>query len=245
MKRFGLIGYPLTHSFSKKYFTEKFKREEIEDCIYELYQLENIDDVRLLFEVNKDLCGLNVTIPYKETIIHYLENLDDTAQKIGAVNCIHINEIEKTGFNTDCLGFRDAIKPLLQPHHKKALVLGTGGSSKAVVYALHELDIEHVCVSRTKSHSNFSYSDIDKTILEEYPIIINTSPVGMYPNLHVSPDIPYEYLTPSHLCFDLIYNPEETLFLQKAKHQGAQVKNGLEMLELQAEYAWKIWNQKS
>ncbi len=243
MKRFGLIGYPLTHSFSQKYFTKKFAKEKIDDCIYELFPLENIDDIRLLLEVNKDLCGLNVTIPYKERVIDYLDDLDETAKKIGAVNCIKIDQIEKTGYNTDWLGFLDSIKPLLKSHHKKALILGTGGSSKAVAYALNHLNIQVRYVSRNKSAQGLTYAEINKKLLDEFTVLINTSPLGMYPEINLCPDIPYEAITPRHLIFDLIYNPEETLFLQKARQQGAVIKNGLEMLSLQAEYAWGIWNQ--
>ncbi len=246
MRKFGLIGYPLGHSFSQKYFTEKFLQEEIDDASYELFPLENIDDVRLLFEINKELIGLNVTIPYKETIIEYLDELDDNAKEIGAVNCIKINDPEflreKKGYNTDCIAFSDSLQPLLKSHHKKALILGTGGSSKAVAYALKELGIDYLCVSRIKNKSQIEYSDLDKHIISENTIIINCTPVGMYPQIQMYPQIPFEYLTPEHLCFDLVYNPEETLFLQKSKQQGATTKNGLEMLYKQAEYAWRIWN---
>lgn len=243
MKRYGLIGYPLSHSFSEKYFSEKFQREEIEDCTYELFPLENIEDVRLLFEVNKDLHGLNVTIPYKETVIQYLDDLDETAEKIGAVNCIKIDEIQKTGYNTDHAGFRDSIKHLLKKHHKKALILGTGGSSKAIAFALKELGLEFKYVSRAKKENQLIYSDLDKSILDEYPVIINCSPAGMFPDLHSCPQIPYQFLSKQNLLFDLIYNPEKTIFMEKGQGKGAVVKNGLEMLRLQAEYAWEIWNK--
>lgn len=242
MKLFGLIGFPLSHSFSEKYFSDKFKREDIEETKYELYPLENIEDIRFLFEVNKDLKGLNVTIPYKETVIEYLDDLDDVAQKIGAINCIKIDEIQRVGYNTDYMGFRDSLKPLLKPHHKKALILGTGGASKAVVYALHELGISTSIVSRTKNAADFIYQDINRSILDEHTIIINCSPSGMYPNIDQCPDIPYQLITSNHILYDLIYNPDKTLFLKNGEKQGATIKNGLEMLELQAEYAWEIWN---
>lgn len=243
MKKYGLIGYPLGHSFSKTYFTRKFEQENIDDCIYDLYPLANIDDVRLLFEVEKDLCGLNVTIPYKETVIEYLDDLDEAARKIGAVNCIKLDEIGRTGYNTDYPGFRDSILPLIRSHHTKALVLGTGGASKAVVYGLHELGIETKYVSRKITPGNFTYADLNKSILDEHTVIVNTTPLGMYPNTQDHPAIPYEHLTPSHLCFDLVYNPERTIFMEKAAERGSVVKNGLEMLEMQADYAWKIWNR--
>lgn len=244
MKKFGLIGFPLGHSFSKKYFTEKFEREEISDCSYELYPLENIEDVRFLFEVEKELCGLNVTIPYKEKIIEYLDGLDSAAQQIGAVNCIHMSSNGKTGYNTDWLGFRDALKPLLQKHHTHALILGTGGSSKAVAYALMQLNITHYFVSRNKTEKFLGFDELEKELLQQHTIIINTSPLGMHPATESYPALPYEYISSKHLCFDLVYNPEETVFLQKAKQQGAVTKSGLEMLQLQAEYAWKIWNEQ-
>lgn len=242
MRKFGLIGFPLSHSFSEKYFKNKFEEEEIENTSYDLYPLEDLEDVRLLFEVEKKLQGLNVTIPYKETVIEYLDALDPVAEKIGAVNCIKIDEIHKVGYNTDYLAFRDTIKPLLKPHHKKALILGSGGSSKAIIYALKELNIETKVVSRKKTGTNFVYSELTAEILTEYSIIINCTPKGMFPNSDEAPDLPYQFLNASNLLFDLVYNPEKTLFLQKGEQQGAAIKNGLQMLQLQAEYAWEIWN---
>ena len=243
MKLFGLIGFPLSHSFSEKFFSEKFEREDIEDCKYELYPLENIEDIRLLFEVNKDLKGLNVTIPYKESVIEYLDDLDDIAQKIGAINCIKIDEIQRVGYNTDYAGFRDSLKPLLKKHHTQALVLGTGGASKAVVYALQELGISTTLVSRKTGAAQLTYADINKEIIDNHTIIINCSPVGMYPDINQCPDIPYQFINSAHILYDLVYNPGKTMYLQHGEKQGATIKNGLEMLELQAEYAWEIWNQ--
>lgn len=242
MKHYGLVGFPLSHSFSEKYFADKFEREEIEDCIYELFPLANIEDIRLLFEVNKDLKGLNVTIPYKESVIEYLDDLDDVAQKIGAINCIKIDDIQRVGYNTDYLAFRDSLKPLLKQPHQHALVLGTGGASKAVVFALKELGIQPKLVSRNKSIDTITYSDLTKEIIEQHTIIINCTPIGMFPDVDLAPEIPYAYLTSSHILYDLIYNPNQTQFLANGLKHGALVKNGLEMLELQAEYAWKIWN---
>ncbi|MGB4930023.1 MAG: shikimate dehydrogenase [Chitinophagales bacterium] len=245
MKLFGLIGFPLTHSFSEKYFSDKFRKEEIEECKYELYPLENVEDVRFLFEVNKELKGLNVTIPYKESVIEYLDDLDDIAQKIGAVNCIKIDEIQRVGYNTDYAGFRDSLKPLLKKHHTKALVLGTGGASKAVVYALNELGIQTTLVSRKEGTTELTYQQLTKEIISQHSIIINCTPVGMYPDIQLCPEIPYEFITAQHILYDLIYNPGKTLFLEKGEKQGATIKNGLQMLELQAEYAWEIWNNES
>lgn len=245
MKLFGLIGFPLTHSFSEKYFSDKFRKEEIEECKYELYPLENVEDVRFLFEVNKELKGLNVTIPYKESVIEYLDDLDDIAQKIGAVNCIKIDEIQRVGYNTDYAGFRDSLKPLLKKHHTKALVLGTGGASKAVVYALNEMGIQTTLVSRKEGTTELTYQQLTKEIIAQHPIIINCTPVGMYPDIQLCPEIPYEFITAQHILYDLIYNPGKTLFLEKGEKQGATIKNGLQMLELQAEYAWEIWNNES
>lgn len=244
MNQYGLIGYPLTHSFSEQYFKEKFIREEIENCKYELFPLENIEDIRFLFEVNKDLKGINVTIPYKESVIEYLDDLDEIAEKIGAVNCIKIDEIQKVGYNTDYSGFRDSLKPLLKQHHKKALILGTGGASKAIKYALQELNIEPKFVSRSKAENNFVYTELTKEIIAEFPVIINCTPAGMFPDTDTAPEIPYQFLTKNNLLFDLIYNPDKTLFLQNGEKRGATVKNGLEMLKLQAEYAWDIWNSE-
>lgn len=243
MRKFGLIGYPLSHSFSEKYFAQKFEREGITGCSYELFPLENIEDVRLLFEVQKDLRGLNVTIPYKESVIEYLDGLDPIAQKIGAVNCIRIDEIQRIGFNTDHAGFRDALKPLLLRQHTRALVLGTGGASKAVLYALQELGITTTIVSRTAGKYAISYADITAEMMRAHTLIINTTPLGMHPHVEDFPPLPYEHISPDHLLFDLIYNPAETVFMQKGRAQGAKVSNGYTMLQLQAEYAWDIWNE--
>jgi shikimate dehydrogenase len=242
LNKFGLIGYPLTHSFSEKYFSEKFARERISDCTYELFPLENIEDVRLLFEINKDLRGLNVTIPYKESIIQYLDDLDEVAEEISAVNCIKIDGVQKIGFNTDQAGFRNSLQPLLKTHHQKALILGTGGSSKSVAHALQTLGLGYQIVSRISQPNVITYAELNRELFNEFTVIINCTPVGMYPALGECPQIPYEYLTPNHLVYDLIYNPNETLFLSKAKAQGASIKNGLEMLQKQAELSWKIWN---
>lgn len=242
MKRYGLIGFPLTHSFSEKYFAEKFNREEIEDALYELFPLTDIEDIRILFEVNKDLKGINVTIPYKESVIQYLDDLDDVAQKIGAINCVKIDDIQRVGYNTDYMAFRDSIKPLLNATHKNALVLGTGGASKAIVFALNELGIKTQLVSRNSGINCITYAELNQAIIEDNTVIINCTPLGMFPEMTTCPEIPYQFIGPNHLLFDLIYNPSITQFLQKGQDKGATIKNGLEMLQLQAEYAWKIWN---
>jgi shikimate dehydrogenase len=245
MQLFGLIGHPLGHSFSKKYFTEKFAREGI-DAAYELFDMDNIS---LLPEVLTDerLVGLNVTIPYKEQVIPYLDALDERAAEVGAVNVIRIvrdgDRVLLTGSNSDVVGFRESIRPLLKPHHKKALILGTGGASKAVAYGLKELDIASQLVSRTQHKEGFTYEQLDKAILEAYTVIVNASPVGTFPHTDEAPAIPYEFLTANHLLFDLVYNPPITRFLALGQEQGATIKNGLEMLEGQAIEAWRIWNR--
>ena len=242
MDRYGLIGYPLTHSFSKKYFSEKLWREKI-DAVYENYELPSIEDVKEVLQI-PGLKGLNVTIPYKEKIIPYLDELDSMAEKIGAVNTIVIAKDKTKGYNTDHLGFTRSRQSLLQAHHQKALILGTGGSSAAVAYGLEELGITYRFVSRYSRSGMLYYEQVDKQVLDEYTILINTTPLGMYPDISAAPEIPYQFLSHRHLLFDLIYNPEQTLFLKKGLEQGATVKNGLEMLQIQAEEAWNIWTRR-
>ncbi len=248
MKTYGLIGYPLEHSFSQKYFTEKFDNEGI-NARYLNFPISSIDDFPELFKHHPYLAGLNVTIPYKEQIFKFLDEIDPAAEKIGAVNVIKITWNDLTyslkGYNSDIIGFRKSIFPLLTIDHKKALVLGTGGASKAVAEALEQLNIEFKYVSRTpKNNSTLSYRDLNEKIISEHKLIINTTPLGMYPKTGECPDIPYNTLTHEHLLFDLVYNPEETLFLKNGREQGAKTKNGLEMLYLQAEEGWRIWNEK-
>lgn len=247
MKRYGLIGMPLVHSFSQRYFTEKFAKESI-SAEYNLYPLEKIEDVVELMDRTENLVGFNVTIPYKQQIIPYLDELDADAAEVGAVNVVKISikdgKRHLKGFNSDIYGFYNSIKPLINPDiHKKALILGTGGASKAVKTMLAKLGIEYKIVSRTAKDGQLTYADLDKDIMADYKVIVNCSPLGTFPNVDTCPDIPYQHLTPDHLAFDLVYNPEETLFLKKAKKQGATVKNGLEMLHLQAEGAWRYWNE--
>jgi shikimate dehydrogenase len=248
MRTFSLIGFPLTHSFSQKYFTEKFKRENIVDCEFKNFSLENLSELPALLKNNPTLYGLSITIPHKQNILKFLDEIDPAAKEIGAVNCIRTSLRGQSpkqshrliGYNTDILGFEQSLKPLLKPYHTKALILGTGGASKAVAYVLKKLKIEFRFVSRTSS--DLKYSDVRQGTIEAHSIIINTTPLGMFPNVNECPDIPYQYLTSQHLLYDLTYNPEESLFLKKGKEKGAQIKNGLEMLHLQAEKAWEIWN---
>jgi shikimate dehydrogenase len=242
MRLFGLIGFPLSHSFSKKYFTEKFEKEGLTDCRYELFPISTIDDVKRLSEKHPDLCGLNVTIPYKEKILSYLDEQDPVVRKIQACNCIKIEVGKWKGYNTDVTGFERSLKEQLQPHHKKALVLGTGGAAKAVEFALKKLKIQFSYVSRKPSVNSYSYEQVTPALLTDYMLIINTTPLGMYPGITEAPAIPYDSLTPSHYLFDLIYNPEKSLFLKKGEERGAAIKNGLEMLVIQADESWRIWN---
>ncbi len=244
MRTFGLVGYPLTHSFSQKYFTVKFVKENIQNCEFKNFSIEQIGLLDSILKEHPKLSGLSVTIPYKQAVIPLLNSLDIAAKEIGAVNCIQIKRESKSfqlkGFNTDVYGFEKSLKPLLKSHHKSALVLGTGGAAKAVCYILDKSKINFKVVSR--NINSFSYSALNKSVLSEYSIIINTTPLGTFPNTNTCPEIPYEHLTSEHLLYDLTYNPEETLFLKKGKEKGAQTKNGLEMLHLQAEKAWEIWN---
>jgi shikimate dehydrogenase len=246
MSKFGLIGYPLSHSFSKKFFTQKFESEGIQDCEYELYPIETIDSLSLLLSDNPDLEGLNVTIPYKLEVLPFLNEIDEAAQAIGAVNCIKIAgkgpNAKLKGYNTDAYGFEESLKPLLEPGHQKALILGDGGAAKAVKYVLNKLDIPFVIVTRSPTDTSILYEEVTEEILSTHTIIINTTPLGMSPNVISSPDLPYHYITAQHLVYDLVYNPEETAFLNKAKVQDAKIKNGLEMLYLQAERSWYLWN---
>lgn len=242
MRQFGLIGYPLSHSFSKKYFTEKFAAEGISGCNYELYPIESIDLFPSLLQDIAGLQGLNVTIPYKESVLPFLHKQSAAVQEIGACNCIRINNGKLTGFNTDVVGFRQSIEPLLQSHHKNALVLGTGGAAKAVVWVLKQLGIAYSYVSRTKAEGVLGYDDITAEVLKQYPLVINTTPLGMQPNVLAKPSLPYEAVTEDFLFYDLVYNPAKTAFLEAAEQQGAVIKNGADMLIIQAEESWKIWN---
>ncbi|WP_267740369.1 shikimate dehydrogenase family protein [Myroides injenensis] len=243
-KRYGLIGKNIDYSFSRNYFTERFKKKRDNKSIYVNFDIENITLFPSLFDEYKDIKGLNVTIPYKQAIIPYLDEVSKIAKKIGAVNTIQISKKGKLkGYNTDWYGFYHSIKPLLKFQHKKALILGTGGASKAIEYALTKLKIQYLLVSRTKQEGVITYEDIDAKLMSEYTIVINTTPIGTFPNLDDKPHLDYSLFTPKHIAYDLIYNPEETTFLRLAKEHGAKIKNGYEMLVLQAERAWEIWNK--
>lgn len=242
MRLFGLIGNPLVHSFSKKYFTEKFYKEAIPDAAYELFQIEAIDQLRLILQSHENLEGLNVTIPYKQEVIPYLHAIDANAKTIGACNCIKISKGELRGFNTDAPAFENSLKPLLQGHHSKALVLGTGGAAKAVTFTLERMSIDYSIVSRTGKANYLTYDELTQDILEDHLLIINTTPLGSFPKVDEAPPIPYQYLTARHYLYDLVYNPSTTLFLQNGREHGALTKNGYDMLVGQAELSWKIWN---
>jgi len=246
-RKFGLIGFPLSHSFSRKFFTEKFMDEGI-DAEYLNFELENISQLSHVIASHPDLVGINVTIPYKEQVIKLLDDTDESSTQIHAVNTIRIqrlgDRVSLHGYNTDIIGFQESIRPLIQKYHHKALVLGTGGASKAVVKALENLKIETIFVSRNpEEKGELSYNDLDEDVMDNYKIIVNTTPIGTYPNIEGCPAIPFEMLTPKHLLFDLVYNPEVTEFLKQGKKRGAIIKNGLEMLHLQALASWEIWNE--
>lgn len=246
-KVYGLIGYPLTHSFSKVFFNQKFTAESI-DAEYINFEIPSIELVKEVISENKNLQGFNITIPYKEQIFPYLDSIDDDAAAIGAVNVVKLHKdsngnITLKGYNSDVIGFCDSIRPLLEPHHKKALILGTGGAAKAVKHGLHKLGVESVYVSRNASDEIITYDDINSDILNEYHVIVNTTPLGMYPKVNSAPELPYNLLNETHLCYDLIYNPDETKFMREARENGAKVKNGLEMLLLQAFVSWEIWQK--
>ena len=242
---YGLIGRKLGHSFSANYFNNKFRKEGINES-YHLFQLSSIDEFPDLIERNTDLKGLNVTIPYKQEVMPFLSHISDEAKDIGAVNVIKISRNNGQpfleGYNSDCFGFENSLKPLLTPLIKNALILGTGGASKAVVYVLKKLGIHSTFVSRNPAANQLSYDDLTTDIIAENKLIVNTTPLGMYPDIESYPPIPYHCLTSDHLCYDLVYNPEKTEFLKKAEAAGAKIKNGLEMLELQAIGSWQIWN---
>lgn len=247
MQLYGLVGFPLSHSFSRRFFTEYFNKESI-DAKYLNFELKEISMLTAVLQEHPNLVGFNVTIPYKEAILPFIDECDPNAAAIKAVNTVKIERdsgnIRLKGYNTDLVGFRNSLTPLLKPHHQKALVLGTGGASKAIVEALNQLEIKTLLVSRGKNTvPAITYDQLTHTLLEEYTIIVNTTPLGTYPKSELYPEIPYHFLTDRHLLFDLVYNPAVTQFLQKGANHGAAIKNGLEMLELQALAAWEIWNR--
>lgn len=242
-KKYGLIGFPLSHSFSKKYFEKKFSENSLKDFSYDSFEMDHLNNFNNFLNLHPNLSGFNVTIPHKENIIPFLETIDHAALTIGAVNCVKVNrgsgKIQLLGFNTDWLGFKLSLTPLLTKNHTHALILGSGGASKSVQYVLKELNISFLVVSRTSG--DIKYQDLNPSILEKYLLIINTTPLGMYPNITEQPSIDYNFITSKHLVYDLIYNPEQTLFLENCAKNGAKTKNGYEMLVLQAEESWRIW----
>lgn len=247
MKRYGLLGYPLTHSFSKKYFTNKFEKENTNSS-YENFEIDDINKFEQVVKSNPDVVGFNVTIPYKQQIIPFIHELDEAAEQMQAVNTIYVirdgDKVKLKGYNTDTYGFRNSLEPLLKEHHKKALILGNGGAAEAIKFVLRQLNIQYVSASRREKleENEINYSDIDKTVINDHLLIINTTPLGTYPNEHTFPAIPYEYIGEDHLLFDLVYNPELTQFLAKGKANGASTINGYKMLIGQAEKAYEIWN---
>ena len=247
MDKFGLIGFPLGHSFSKNYFNEKFENEGI-DARYINFEIPSIDNLVEVLSSNPQLRGLNVTIPYKEQVIRYLDSISPEAQAIGAVNVIRVsqkgNQTFLRGFNSDVIGFTKSIEPLLERYHRKALILGTGGAAKAVDYGLKSLGLETQMVSRSRKTGAITYDDVKAETIEEYNVLVNCTPLGLYPNVDLCPTLPYNAMNSRTLLYDLLYNPDETLFMRKGREQGATVKNGLEMLLLQAFASWEFWNGK-
>ena len=246
-RKYGLIGYPLGHSFSKEYFNNKFLAENI-DAEYINFEIKNLSELKYVFRENPELCGLNVTLPYKMDVIPLLDSVTDNARNIGAVNVIKFkkggffNKFHLEGHNSDITGFKQSIEPMINKMHRKALILGTGGAAKAIYHGLKQLGLDSIFVSRTQEGDSITYDEITPEIIEDYTVIVNATPLGMYPNTDTCPDIPYQYLAANHLLYDLIYNPDETLFMRKGKESGATAKNGLEMLLLQAFISWEIWN---
>lgn len=246
MDKYGLLGFPLKHSFSKQFFTDKFKKENI-DAAYLNFEIPSISMLPEILDSIPDLKGLNVTIPYKEKVLEFLDELDQVAAEVGAVNVIKVyrlgDKIKLKGYNSDIAGFRDSIAPCINGNgNNKALILGTGGASKAVEYGLKELGVNTTFVSRTPKSGRMIYSDLSADVMKEYNIIVNSTPVGTFPNIDEAPEIPYELLTSDHLLYDLVYNPEKTKFLREGEKYGAKTKNGSEMLEIQALKAWDFWN---
>ena len=242
MKRYGLIGYPLTHSLSEQYFTQKFIEEGIEDCVYERFSMPSIADLHEILNSHQDLRGFNITIPYKKEVLAFLTERSKAVEEVGACNCVKIESGKLIGYNTDVIGFENSLIPFLKPNHNRALVLGTGGAALAIVYVLQKLGIEFSYVSRTATIGQFSYNDLDASVMASHTLIINTTPLGMFPNIEACPAIPYDLLTPEHHLFDLTYNPAVSTFLAKGMQMGATIQNGQQMFVEQAEQSWRIWN---
>ena len=241
---YGIIGYPLSYSFSPGFFNDKFCREGI-DAVYQAYPLSDIQQLKELIAAGPQLKGLNVTIPYKQAVMPLLDEIDLAAQKVGAVNCIAIRDGKTIGYNTDIIGFGHSLRPLLQQWQDRALILGAGGAAQAVAYVLKQLGILYKFVSRNEAANSITYDQLTPEIVARHKLIVNTTPLGMYPNIDAAPPIPYEGIGPQHLAYDLIYNPSETQFMKQAAAQGAVTKNGLDMLHLQALAGWEIWNKRN
>ena len=242
MKRYGLIGFPLTHSLSQQYFTQKFIDQGIEDCVYERFSIPSIGDLHDILKTHPDLCGFNITIPYKKEVLAFLTERSKAVEEVGACNCVKIIDGQLIGYNTDVIGFENSLIPFLKPTHNKALVLGTGGAALAIVYVLQKLGIDFNYVSRTATSGQLTYNDLDASVLASHSLIINTTPLGMFPNIEACPAIPYSLLTPEHHLFDLTYNPAVSTFLAKGTQMGATIQNGQQMFVEQAEQSWRIWN---
>ena len=242
MKRYGLIGFPLTHSLSQQYFTQKFIDQGIEDCLYERFSIPSIGDLHDILKTHPDLCGFNITIPYKKDVLAFLTERSKAVEEVGACNCVKIIDGNLIGYNTDVIGFENSLIPFLKPLHNKALVLGTGGAALAIVYVLQKLGIHFSYVSRTATSEQFAYNDLDASVMASHTLIINTTPLGMFPNIEACPAIPYDLLTPEHHLFDLTYNPAVSTFLAKGMQMGATIQNGQQMFVEQAEQSWRIWN---
>jgi shikimate dehydrogenase len=242
MKRYGLIGYPLTHSLSEQYFTQKFIEQGIDDCVYEKFSIPYISDLYGILKTHPDLCGFNITIPYKKEVLPFLTERSKAVEEVGACNCVKIEAEKLIGFNTDVIGFENSLIPFLKPSHNRALVLGTGGAALAIVYVLRKLEIDFSYVSRTATSGQLAYNDLDASVLATHTIIINTTPLGMFPTIEACPDIPYHLLTPEHHLFDLTYNPAVSTFLTKGMQMHATFQNGQQMFVEQAEQSWRIWN---
>ncbi len=242
MKRYGLIGFPLTHSLSQQYFTQKFIDQGIEDCVYERFSIPSIGDLHNILKTHPDLCGFNITIPYKKDVLAFLTERSKAVEEVGACNCVKIIDGQLIGYNTDVIGFENSLIPFLKPTHNKALVLGTGGAALAIVYVLQKLGIDFSYVSRNATSRQLAYNDLDASVMASHTLIINTTPLGMFPNIEACPAIPYDLLTPEHHLFDLTYNPALSTFLAKGMQMGATIQNGQQMFVEQAEQSWRIWN---
>jgi shikimate dehydrogenase len=241
MRKFGLIGLPLTHSFSKQFFTEKFEKEQITDCLYENYPLEKIEDLPALLAANRDIVGLNVTIPYKKDVVPFLTDAAPAVKKTGACNCIRIDGKKRVGYNTDVIGFHLSLMPHLRVQHQRALILGTGGASAAVEFVLQQIAMPYLIVSRNPGTNSIGYDQLSEDLMESHTLIVNTTPLGTFPAVETYPPIPYQYVTDQHFLYDMVYNPTETIFLKQGREKGATILNGMDMLIGQANASWDIW----